>query len=208
MISTSGAIENLKQQFPDLGLASFDQIESELKIRLNIFSRKKVPGTKKFRQPTAVRLSHFETGEEIITLNLFANGLDLFSNSHSIGFNYILNTTDFLAHYEHQKTIFAIMAEKVFPDLDEMALHDKIVEFQKRWNHPIIRIADHRKFTKCYGFGLEIWIRLRNRARIETFKIIGSNQKKTIRICIKGRHFHEFSIHQVWLNVSIYSIIF
>ena len=154
-----------------------------------------------------MRLSHFEAGEEIITLNLFANGLDLFSNFQSAGFNYILNTSDFLAHFEHQKTIFAIMAEKVFPNLDETALKDKIVEFQKRWNYPIIRIADHRKFTKCYGFGLEIWIRLRNRARIETFKIIGSNQKKTIRICIKGSHFHEFSIHQVWLNFPMCFII-
>ena len=197
-----GFVLDLKARFPEVTVNSLTDIENSFGIRLNIFSRKINPNKpSRTNRVQLARQSNYGAGDGTIDINLYSGTFDGFSNFSLDRLNFIVDKNRFLQKYNNDtdgKTIFELLAKQVNPDLPGQLLYEKSLEYQQRWNYPTIPISDHRRFFELFGHGLEVWVRLRNRKRVETFKVVGSTRKKTIRICLKGvSQFHEFSIHQL-----------
>ena len=194
-----GTIDRLKIQFPILTLPMLSQIENSLKIRINIFSRKKEGN--KLGPAYAARVSNYGTADETPSFNLYAANFEENSNCPLTRLNYILDKNTFLETYGEisiRNTIFKIVAKKKNPELSGHDLNRKACEYQKIWAGPTISISEHQKFFSLFGFGLEIWVSERRRKKVETFKVVGSTKKNTIRVRLKGTsQFHQFSIYQL-----------
>ena len=204
-ILSDGIVDSLLETFPELTIETLTDVEMRYKIRINIFSRQKWADRAAQGSLRLARDSDLPGNEETSELNIFSHTYDGFSDFGLDRLDFILDKESFLKQFgfvnkKRSLTIFEILAHEKNPDigLESQEMYQKVLEYQRIWEHPTVRIDQHRKFHHLFGYGLEIWQRVRNRNRVETFKVVESLKSKNLRICIKGDvNIHEFSIQQV-----------